>query len=99
MKKYIFYPSMKREQTQEDRIALIREAYLDSQAIAPRQSIQDFVADVKSEEVFAEHGLLDNQKTDIEDESSLIEYTPCAESIDEEDQEIGLSDEMKGVYS
>jgi len=90
---------MKREQTQEDRIALIREAYLDSQAIAPRQSIQDFVADVKSEEVFAEHGLLDNQKTDIEDESSLIEYTPCAESIDEEDQEIGLSDEMKGVYS
>ena len=39
------------EQTQEDRIALIREAYLNSQAIAPRQSVQDFVADVKSEEV------------------------------------------------
>jgi hypothetical protein len=99
MKKYIFYPSMKKEQTQEDRIALIREAYLDSQAIAPRQSVQDFVADVKSEEVFAEHGLLQNQKTDIEDESSLIEYAPYAESIDEEDQEMGLSDEMKGVYS
>jgi len=98
MKKYVFYPSMKREQTQEDRIALIREAYLDSQAIAPRRSVQDFVADVKSEQVFAEHGLLQNQKSDIEDESSLIEYAPCAESIDEEDQEIGLSDEMKGIY-
>lgn len=98
MNKYIFYPSMKREQTQEDRIALIREAYLDSQAIAPRRSVQDFVADVKSEEVFAEHGLLQSQKSDIEDESSLIEYDPSAESIDEEDQEIGLSDEMKGIY-
>lgn len=86
------------ENTQENRIALIREAYLNSQAIAPRQSVQDFVTNVKSEEVFAEHGLLQNQKSDIEDESSLIEYDPSAESIDEEDQEIGLSDEMKGVY-
>lgn len=86
------------ENTQENRIALIREAYLNSQAIAPRQSVQDFVTNVKSEEVFAEHGLLQNQKSDIEDESSLIEYDPSAESIDEEDQEIGLSDEMKGIY-
>ena len=89
---------MKREQTQEDRIALIREAYLNSKAIAPRRSVKDFVADVKSEEVFSEHGLLQNQKSDIEDESRLIAYNPSAESIDEEDQEIGLSDEMKGVY-
>ena len=86
------------ENTQENRIALIREAYLNSQAIAPRQSVQDFVTNVKAEEVFAEHGLLQNQKSDIEDESSLIEYDPSAESIDEEDQEIGLSDEMKGIY-
>ena len=86
------------ENTQENRIALIREAYLNSQAIAPRQSVQDFVTNVKSEEVFAEHGLLESQKSDIEDESSLIEYDPSAESIDEEDQEIGLSDEMKGIY-
>ena len=86
------------ENTQENRIALIREAYINSNVIAPKQSVNDFVADVKSEEVFGEHGLLDNQKEDIEDESSLIEYNPSAESIDEEDQEIGLSDEMKGVY-
>ena len=85
------------EQTQEDRIALIREAYLNSQAIAPKQSVQDFVADVKSEEVFAEHGLLDNQKGDIEDESQFL-HSDSAEDIDEEDQEMGLSDEMKGIY-
>jgi hypothetical protein len=86
------------EQTQEDRIALIREAYINATSIVSKESVSNFVADVKTEEVFGEHGLLDNQKEDIEDESSLIEYNPSAESIDEEDQEIGLSDEMKGIY-
>lgn len=86
------------ENTQENRIALIREAYINATSIVSKKSVNDFVADVKSEEVFAEHGLLDSQKSDIEDESSLIEYAPCAESIDEEDKEIGLSDEMKGIY-
>ena len=86
------------EQTQEDRIALIREAYINATSIVSKESVSNFVADVKTEEVFAEHGLLQNQKSDIEDESSLIEYNPSAESIDEEDQEIGLSDEMKGIY-
>jgi len=84
-----------KEATQEQRVAIIRKAYLDSKAIVPRQSVENFVADVKSEEVFAEYGLLENQKSDIEDESSLIEHDPSAESIDEEDQEIGLSEEMR----
>lgn len=87
-----------KEATQEQRVAIIRKACLDSKAIVPRQSVENFVADVKSEEVFAEHGLLENQRSDIEDESSLIEHNPSAESIDEEDEEIGLSDEMKGIY-
>lgn len=87
------------EKTQEDRVALIREAYLNANAIAPKQSVEDFIADVKSEEVFAEHGLLNAQDEDIEDESSLIEHNPSAESIDEEDEDMGLSDEMKGIYS
>ena len=55
-------------------------------------------ADIKSEDVFAEHGLLDNQKEDLEDESQFLN-SDSAEDIDEEDQEIGLSDEMKGIYS
>ncbi len=95
MKKYIYYPKV---QTQEDRISLIREAYINATSVVSKKSVNDFVADVKSEEVFAEHGLLDNQKSDIEDESRLITYNPSAESIDEEDKEIGLSDEMKGIY-
>jgi hypothetical protein len=52
-----------------------------------------------SEEVFGEHGLLDVQREDIEDEVSLIDYKPTAESIDEEDLDLGISDEMKGLYS
>ena len=89
---------MEKTLTQDQRISVIRHAYANSQSITPRQSVADFVADVKSEAVFAEHGLLDNQKEDIEDESSLIEHDPSAESIDEEDEGMGLSDEMKGVY-
>ena len=86
------------ELTQEQRIAVIAKAVENSQSVTPSQSVEDFIAEVKTEEVFAEHGLLDNQKSDIEDESSLIEYDPSAESIDEEDEGMGLSDEMKGVY-
>ena len=55
--------------------------------------------EIKSEEVLGEHGLLDAQDYDIQDEASLFDYSPNAESIDEEDLEIGVSDEMKGVYS
>jgi hypothetical protein len=88
---------MEKELTQEQRIAVIRHAYANSQSVTPKQSVEDFVADVKSEEVFAEHGLLDNQKEDLEDESQFL-YSDSAEDIDEEDQEIGLSDEMRGIY-
>lgn len=84
--------------TEEQRISVIRHAYANSQSVTPKQSVEDFVADVKSEEVFAEHGLLDNQKEDLEDESQFLN-SDSAEDIDEEDQEIGLSDEMKGIYS
>ena len=59
------------ENTQENRIALIREAYLNSKAIAPKQSVGD-----------------ENQYL----------HSDSAEEIDEEDQDFGLSDEMKGVY-
>ena len=86
------------ELTQEQRIAVIAQAVANSKSVTSPQFVEDFIAEVKTEEVFAEHGLLDNQKSDIEDESSLIEYDPSAESIDEEDEEMGLSDEMKGVY-
>jgi len=88
-----------KELTQEERIAIIRHAHLNSQTVVPTQSVEDFIADVKSDEVFQEHGLLNVQKEDVEDETSLIDHAPSAESIDEEDESMGLSDEMKGVYS
>ena len=90
---------MEKELTQEERIAIIRHAHLNSQNVAPTQSVEDFIADIKSDEVFQEHGLLSAQKEDLEDEVSLIDHDPSAESIDEEDEDVGLSDEMKGVYS
>ena len=89
---------MEKELTQEERIAIIRHAHLKSQTVAPTQSVEDFIADVKSDQVFQEHGLLNVQKEDVEDEASLIDHNPSAESIDEEDGSLGVSDEMKGVY-
>lgn len=85
------------EMTQAERIAVIAKAVENSQSVAPSQSVEDFIAEVKTEEVFAEHGLLDNQKSDIEDESQFL-HSDSAEDIDEEDEGFGLSDEMKGVY-
>ena len=88
---------MEKELTQEQRISVIRHAHSNSKDITSKQSVEDFIADIKSEAVFAEHGLLDSQKEDLEDESQFL-YSDSAEDIDEEDQEIGLSDEMRGIY-
>ena len=85
--------------TEEQRIAIIKHAVQDSTGLGLKTSLEDFVSEIKSQEVLGEHGLLDAQEYDIEDEVSLIDYNPTAESIDEEDLEIGISDEMKGLYS
>ena len=85
------------ELTQEQRLAVIAKAVENSQSVAPSQSVEDFSAEIKTEDVVTEHGLLNAQKEDLEDESQFL-YGDSAEDIDEEDQEIGLSDEMKGVY-
>ena len=50
-----------------------------------------------SEQVFYWSMNVDAQREDLEDESHS--FTDSAEDIDEEDEEMGLSDEMKGVYS
>ena len=85
--------------TEEERLAVIAQAVANVKANqAWSQSIEDFVADIRSEQVFTEHGMLDAQKEDIEDESQFL-YSDSAEEIDEEDETFGLSDEMKGVYS
>jgi len=96
---YKFHPTIKKEKSlnQEQRISVIRHAVKTHDSVTPKQSVADFLADIKSAEVFAEHGLLDSQRVDLEDESQFL-YSDSAEDIDEEDQEIGLSDEMRGIY-
>lgn len=84
--------------TQDQRIAIIKHAVQASKSVGLKTSLEDFVSEIKSQEVLGEHGLLNTQDHDIEDEMSLIDYNPNAESIDEEEMEIGLSDEMKGIY-
>ena len=85
--------------TQDQRIAIIKHAAESSQKVSATKSVADFIEEIKTEEVLGEHGLLDAQDYDIKDEASLFDYSPNAESIDEEDLEIGISDEMKGLYS
>jgi len=85
--------------TQEQRISVIKHAHENSRKVSPTQSVEDFIADIKSDQVLGEHGLVDAQVHDVEDEMSLFAYNPCAEDIDEEEDGFGISDEMKGLYS
>jgi hypothetical protein len=85
--------------TQDQRIAIIKHAVQDSKGVGLKTSLEDFVSEIKSQEILGEHGLLDAQESDLRDEVALIEYDPTAESIDEEDLDFGISDEMKGLYS
>ena len=83
--------------TEEQRIAVIAKAVENSQSITPSQSVEEFIAEIKTEDMIVEHGLFDTQRTDLEDESEFL-LTDSAEEVDEEDETMGLSDEMRGVY-
>jgi hypothetical protein len=83
--------------TEEQRISIIRHAHQNSQKICPPKSIQEFIGDILVEQLVTEHGLLDTQKEDLADESQFL-FTDSAENIDEEDEQFGISDEMKGIY-
>ena len=84
------------ELTQEERIALIKNAHLATQGTS-NALVDNFVEEVKTEEVIGENGLFNVAKHDIEDEKQFL-HSDVAEDIDEEDQDIGVSDQMKGVY-
>jgi hypothetical protein len=58
----------------------------------------ELLAELQAEKLVVEHGLQDVEQDDISDEQKFL-LTDVAEDIDEEDQEIGVSDEMKGVYN
>lgn len=84
------------ELTQSERIALIKNAHLASQGTS-NALVDNFVEEVKTKEVIGENGLFNVANADIEDEKQFL-HSDVAEDIDEEDQDIGVSDEMKGVY-
>ena len=80
---------------QQERINLIKNAILASQGTS-NALVDNFVEEVKTEEVVSRHGLLNNQQTDIQDEKQFLN-SDVAEDIDEEDQDVGISDQMRGV--
>ena len=83
--------------TEEQRIAVIAKAVENSKSITPSQSVEEFIEEIKTEDILVEHGLIDIQKNDLEDESQFF-LTQSAEEIEEEDQEFGVSEEMRSVY-
>lgn len=86
------------QKTEEERIATIRDAYLQSKDIGLSKSAESFVEEVLTEKVIADNGLFDVQKEDIEDEAQFLN-SDSAENIEEEDEDMGVvSDQMKGVY-
>ena len=83
--------------TEEQRLAVIANAYRNSKGLPTNSAVMEFVADIQAEKLVLEHGLKDVEQDDITDEKQFL-LTDVAEDIDEEDDDMGISDEMKGVY-
>ncbi len=83
--------------TEEQRIEVIKNAVLNSKGFKPNSEVMEFVADMQAETFVLEHGLREVEREDVSDETQFL-LTDVAEDIDEEDQDMGVSDEMKGVY-
>ena len=84
--------------TEEQRLSIIANAHRESKGLPTDDSVLELVAQLQAETLVVERGLQDVDREDIEDESQFL-LSQSAEDIDEEDQEIGISDEMKGIYS
>lgn len=85
------------ELTQEQRIDIIRELHNKVRGLPVNDEVLNFVENFKAEEAMEEIDVVDPNKSDIEDESQFL-FTQCAENIDEEDEDFGLSEEMRSVY-
>lgn len=84
--------------TEEERIAVIANAHRESQGLPTDASTLELLAELQAEKLVVERGLQDVEQDDISDEQKFL-LTDVAEDIDEEDQEMGVSDEMRGVYN
>ena len=83
--------------TEEQRLAIIANAHRESKGLPTDSSVLELIADLQAEQLVIERGLQDVEEDDISDEQQFL-LTDVAEDIDEEDQDMGVSDEMKGVY-
>lgn len=84
--------------TEEERIAVIANAHRESQGLPTDTSTLELLAELQAEKLVVEHGLQDVEQDDISDEQKFL-LSDVAEEIEEEDQDMGVSDEMKGVYN
>lgn len=83
--------------TEEQRIETIKNAVLNSKGFKPNSEVMELVGELQAEAFVLNNGLRKVEEEDVSDEAQYL-LKDRAEEIDEEDQEIGLSDEMKGVY-
>jgi hypothetical protein len=85
-----------KEMTSEERIALIRDAHLASKSFKGNAFVEEFVAEEKTAEVVSRHGLIEVSLEDIKEEGEFL-HSDSAEDIDEEEQSVGISDQMREV--
>jgi hypothetical protein len=83
--------------TEEQRIAIIANAHRESKNFRPNSEIMELVGELQAETFVLNNGLRKVEQEDVSDEAQYL-LKDRAEEIDEEDKDIGLSDEMKGVY-
>jgi len=84
--------------TEEQRLAIIANAHRESKGLPTSSAVMELVGDLQAEAFVVENGLAEVEEDDIADEVQFL-YSDKAEEIDEEDQDMGVSDEMKGVYN
>lgn len=84
--------------TEEERISIIANAHRESQGLPTNSAVMELVGDLQAEAFVVENGLTEVKQYDIRDEAQFL-HSDKAEEIDEEDEDFGVSDQMKGVYN
>jgi len=82
--------------TEEQRLSIIANAHRESKGLPTNSAVMELVGDLQAETFVVENGLAEVEEDDIADERQFL-LTDVAEEIDEEDQDMGISDEMKGA--
>jgi hypothetical protein len=58
--------------TEEQRLAVIANAYRESKGLPTNSSVLELVADLQAEQLVVEHGLKDVERDDITDETQFL---------------------------